>query len=119
MAQQNTASSIPPRFSVFGLKMPARLSTASIVSLVFHGTVIALVGSGLTSEGRTTLETLPMRVAVVMDDAPLPDSLSHVLEDLDLGEELTIEEQAKAENLPILEPAPLPEDFDPLFLPDS
>lgn len=119
MAQQSTASSIPPRFSVFGLKIPARLSTASIVSLVFHGTVIALVGSGLTSEGRATLETLPMRVAVIMDDAPLPDSLSHVLEDLDLGEDLTNEEQAKAENLPILEPAPLPEDFDPLFLPDS
>ena len=86
--------------------------------MVFHGTVIALVGSGLTSEGRANLETLPMRVAVVIDDTPLPESLSHVLEELDLEDGRTLEEVAQEEELPILEPAP-PEDFDPLFLPDS
>lgn len=94
-----------------------------LVSLGLHGGVVFLMQ---TSAGSVPLPITPppIEVEILFEETPLPDSVSAVLEELDLVTEQTLEELAAAEDLPILEPVaaedpgPSPE-VDPLFLPEA
>lgn len=106
-----------------GIPIVAVAGSALIHSLTVGALVLGSVWGG-DSHSRIT----PVEIEIIFEDEDLPElEPSALLEDLDALVEKSLEDEAvqeqeqereQEEELPILEPA-LPEDVDPLFLPDS
>ena len=106
-----------PKPSRFGWTLPV------LVSLGLHGGVLALMQNSAGSVP-LPIKPPPIEVEILFEETPLPDSVSAVLEELDLVTEQTLEELAAAEDLPILEPVAAEDpgtspEVDPLFLPEA
>ncbi|MGA0236017.1 MAG: hypothetical protein ACO3NE_10550 [Alphaproteobacteria bacterium] len=94
-----------------------------LVSVGLHVGAVRLMQGGFDFDP-TPKQPPPIEVEILFEETPLPDSVSAVLEELDLVTEQTLEELAAAEDLPILEPVTADEpaaspEVDPLFLPEA
>ena len=94
-----------------------------VVSVGLHVGAVRLMQGGFDF-GPNPKPPPPIEVEILFEETPVPDSVSAVLEQLDLVDEQTLEELAAAEDLPILEPITADEpgntpEVDPLFLPDA